>query len=264
MSGVSVVIPCFNSAGTLTRAVASVAAQTIAPAEVIIVDDASSDGTADVARSLARAHARLNISLIELPVNVGAGAARNAGWDRASSAYVAFLDADDAWHPDKLQIQRDVMNTDPRCVISGHRYRVDRTGSLGDFDTNAPRTTPVSLRDLLVRNVFSTPSVMLRRTVTERFHPDPLVSDDYLLWMRIVSSHGPAILIDLPLTTLFKDAYGHSGLSAATHAMQRRELTAFGHLRREGRISAATWAVASAWSVLKYLRRIVLLAVRNR
>jgi len=264
VSGVSVVVPCFNSAGTLARAVASVAAQTIAPAEVIIVDDASSDGTADVARSLAREYARLNVSLVELPANVGAGAARNAGWDRASSAYVAFLDADDAWHRDKLRIQRDVMNANLWCVISGHRYRVDRTGSLGDFDTDVARTTPVSLRDLLVRNVFSTPSVMVRRNVTERFHPDPLVSDDYLLWMRIVSSYGPAILIDLPLTTLFKEAYGHSGLSAATHAMQRRELTAFGHLRREGRISAATWAVASAWSVLKYLRRIVLLAVRNR
>jgi hypothetical protein len=105
---------------------------------------------------------------------------------------------------------------------------------------------------------------MLRRDVVERFHHDPVVSDDYLLWMRIVSSHGPAILIDLPLTTLFKDAYGHSGLSAATHDMQRRELTAFGHLRREGRISAATWAFTSAWSVLKYIRRIVLLSVRNR
>ncbi len=264
MSGVSVVIPCFNSTGTLARAVASVAAQTFAPAEVIIVDDASSDGTGDVARSLAREHTRLNVSLIELPVNVGAGAARNAGWDRASNEYVAFLDADDAWHPDKLRVQCDIMKANSRCAISGHRYRVDSSGFLGKFDTVAPGTAPITLRDLLVRNVFSTPSVMVRRNVTERFHPDPLVSDDYLLWMRIVSSHGPAILIDLPLTTLFKEAYGHSGLSASTHDMQRRELTAFGHLRREGRISAVTWAVASAWSVLKYLRRIVLLAVRNR
>ena len=264
MSSVSVVIPCFNSARTLERAVASVAAQTFAPAEVIIVDDASRDGTADLARSLAREYPRLNVSLVELPTNIGAGAARNAGWDRATNTYIAFLDADDAWHPHKLEIQHGIMTANPQCALSGHRYRIDRSGSLGDVDTVASRAVPISLRNLLVRNVFSTPSVMLRRDVVERFHHDPAVSDDYLLWMRIVSSHGPAILIDLPLTTLFKDAYGHSGLSAATHDMQRRELTAFGHLRREGRISAATWAFASAWSVLKYLRRIVLLAVRNR
>ena len=264
MSGVSVVIPCFNSARTLERAVASVAAQTFAPAEVIIVDDASRDGTADRARSLAREYPRLNVSLVELPVNVGAGAARNAGWDRATNTYVAFLDADDAWHPHKLEIQHGIMTASPQCALSGHLYRVDRSGSLGETDTVAPRTVPVSLRNLLVRNAFSTPSVMLRRDVTERFHPDPAVSDDYLLWMRIVASHGPAILIELPLTTLFKDAYGDSGLSASTHAMQRREISAFRHLRREGRISRATWMIASAWSVLKYLRRIVLLAVRNR
>jgi glycosyltransferase involved in cell wall biosynthesis len=264
VSGVSVVIPGFNAARTLERAVASVAAQTLAPAEVIIVDDASRDGTADVARSLARQYPRLNVSLIELPVNVGPGGARNAGWDRATNTYVAFLDADDAWHPHKLAIQHGIMNANPQCALSGHRYRVDRSGSLGEIDTVAPRTVPISLRNLLVRNAFSTPSVMLRRDVTERFHPDPAVSDDYLLWMRIVSSHGPALLIDLPLTTLFKDAYGDSGLSASTRAMQRREMSAFRHLLREGRVTRATWMISSSWSVLKYFRRIVLLAVRNR
>ncbi len=264
MSGVSVVIPCFNSAATLGRAVASVAAQTFAPAEVIIVDDASTDGTADVARSLAHDHPQLQFAIVELGANVGAGAARNAGWDRASGAWVAFLDADDAWHPEKLRIQHGIMTERRQFVLGGHRYRVDPFGHLGDFDTRSPRTGEVSLRQLLLRNVFSTPSVMVRRDVTERFHPDPHVSDDYLLWMRIVASHGPAVIIDLPLTTLFKDAYGHSGLSGSTHAMQRRELTAFTHVRRDGHISATTRAVASTWSILKYLRRIVLLGLRKR
>jgi glycosyltransferase involved in cell wall biosynthesis len=264
VSGISVVIPCFNSASTLERAVTSVAAQTLAPAEVIIVDDASTDGTADVARSLAHDHPQLHLIVIELDANVGAGAARNAGWERASGTWVAFLDADDAWHPEKLRIQHGIMTQHPGCVLGGHRYRVDASGQLGDFDTGTPRTREVSLRKLLLRNVFSTPSVMVRRDVAERFHPDPRVSDDYLLWMRIVASHGPALLVDLPLTTLFKDAYGHSGLSGSTHAMQRRELTAFAHLHRDGHVSAATRTVASAWSLLKYLRRIVLLGFRNR
>lgn len=264
MSGISVVIPSFNSAATLGRAVGSVAAQTLLPDEVIVVDDCSTDDTVAVARSLAADFPHLKLAVLPLTGNVGAGAARNAGWERASRAFVAFLDADDAWHPRKLEIQYRVMTLHPACAISGHRFRVDPSGFLGDVSTNDPHHRSVPLRALLVRNLFSTPSVMLRRDVTERFHPDPRVSDDYLLWMRIVAAHGPALLIELPLTTLFKEAYGRAGLSKSAHTMQRRELTAFGHLRREGSISTATWAVACTWSILKYLRRIVLLAARNR
>lgn len=266
MSDVSVVIPCFNSSATLQRAVSSVAAQTNLPREVIVVDDASTDDTVAVARALAVTHPLLNVSVVSLGENVGPGAARNAGWNRASHTYVAFLDADDAWHPRKLEIQGAVMARTPRCVLSGHRYRVDESGSLGDIQIDSDlRSLPessVTLRDFLLRNRFSTPSAMVRRDIPERFHPDPSTSDDYLLWMTIVSVHGPAVLIDLPLTTLFKDAYGHSGLSGSTHEMQRRELTAFAELQREGHISGATRTIASAWSILKYLRRVVLLALR--
>ena len=264
MSEISVVIPCFNSADTLKRAVASIAAQTHPVREVIIVDDGSTDETLNVARSIAHENPQLNCVIVDLGRNLGPGTARNAGWDRATGSFVAFLDADDAWHPRKLGVQHAVMAANPRCVLSGHRYRVDSSGALGDIGSERPGVILVTLRSLLVRNAFSTPSVMLRRDVVQRFNPSRDMTEDYLLWLEVVADNGPALLIDAPLTTLFKAPYGESGLSSQLHRMERKELTALRHLRRSGSISMVTWLWSSLWSIVKYVRRIVVVAARRR
>ncbi len=99
----SVIIPAFNREATIGRAIESVLAQTHAPLELIVVDDGSTDRTADVARGYGP-----QVSVIRQP-NGGPGAARNAGIRAAVGAIVAFLDSDDAWHPDKLARQVALM-----------------------------------------------------------------------------------------------------------------------------------------------------------
>src|SRR5580698_3310993 len=92
---ISVVIPAYNAAHFLPRCLNSVFAQTLQPAEVIVVDDGSTDDSADVARKLgARVVSRLN---------GGLSAARNTGVHNSSSEWVALLDADDMWSPEKLR-----------------------------------------------------------------------------------------------------------------------------------------------------------------
>ena len=100
MNGVSVVIPTFNRSGPLRRSLASVFAQTVAPIEVIVVDDASSDDTAAVMAGL---QAPIPVTYVRFERNRGGGAARNAGIDRARGDYVALLDSDDEWRPDHLE-----------------------------------------------------------------------------------------------------------------------------------------------------------------
>jgi glycosyltransferase involved in cell wall biosynthesis len=95
---VSVAIPAYNEAVRIATAIASIRAQTEPPAEIIVVDDGSRDGTADVARSL-------GVRVIEQP-NGGVGTARNRAIREASSPWIAFCDADDLWHPEKLQAAR--------------------------------------------------------------------------------------------------------------------------------------------------------------
>ena len=118
---VSVVIPCYHSAGTIERALDSVAVQSWLPAEVIVVDDAGDDGTPELLGLLAGKHPWLRT--VRLDSNQGSASARNAGWEAATQTLVAFLDADDAWHPRKLEVQTALMLGNPEVAITGHGYR---------------------------------------------------------------------------------------------------------------------------------------------
>src|SRR5437764_13661053 len=104
MARVSVIIPAYNAAKTVGRAVDSVLAQTFADFELIVIDDGSTDSTAEVVQS--RRDQRIRCITV---ANGGVASARNRGLDLASGDLVAFLDADDAWLPTKLERQSNLM-----------------------------------------------------------------------------------------------------------------------------------------------------------
>ncbi len=97
VADVSVVIPAYNAAAFLAETLASVFAQTVPPAEIIVVDDGSTDDTAGIARNLG--------ATVISRANGGISAARNTGVRAARSEYLALLDADDLWMPEKLEVQ---------------------------------------------------------------------------------------------------------------------------------------------------------------
>ncbi len=246
---VSVVIPCFRCAATLGRAVASVLGQTQPAAEIIVVDDASDDETPQAIAQLPR-----SVRRIRLEANRGPATARNAGWNAATKAYVAFLDADDAWHPRKLELQTAWMDAHPGAVLSGHGYVFHEL----QHDPKIERAFPVSAGMMLVSNRFSTPCVMLRRSLARRFAEDKRASEDYLLWLEIILDGGEAWYLEAPLAQLFKPAWGAGGLSANLLAMEKGELDTLARLRRAGRLGRLAWLAASGWSWAKYLRRLAL------
>jgi glycosyltransferase involved in cell wall biosynthesis len=98
---VSVIIPAYNRAETISRAINSVLGQSFKDIEIIVVDDGSTDGTSDVVQQIGDAR----IQIIHQTHNQGAAAARNAGMKSARGKYIAWLDSDDEWLPDKLKIQ---------------------------------------------------------------------------------------------------------------------------------------------------------------
>ena len=113
---VSVLVPCFNAAEFLADALSSVAEQTETDFECIVVDDASTDATVDIARRFASMDSRFR--LVELPENCGAASARNVGLAEASGHWVGVLDADDCFMPDRLQRMTDIGDrTDADIVI---------------------------------------------------------------------------------------------------------------------------------------------------
>jgi glycosyltransferase involved in cell wall biosynthesis len=104
---ISVVIPVFNGAAYIGEAIESVLGQSLPPAEIIVVDDGSSDGTAEVVRRYQPG------VLYRRQAHEGAGAARNLGIRESKGDWLAFLDADDVWLPDKLRLQKAAFEEDP-------------------------------------------------------------------------------------------------------------------------------------------------------
>ncbi len=109
---VSVVIPAYNAAGTLERALDSVAAQTFADHETLVVDDASTDDTVAVATRFRECRPDLRLRCVPMDRNSGPAAARNRGIAEAAGTWIAFLDADDAWHPWRLRCQMAALGRD--------------------------------------------------------------------------------------------------------------------------------------------------------
>ncbi len=120
---VSVVIPLYNKAPYIGRAVDSVLAQSVQDFEILIIDDGSTDSGGDVVSQIR--DPRIHLSVQE---NVGVSAARNRGARHASSDLVAFLDADDAWEPDFLATVLDLQARFPQAVLWGTAYRIVRSG----------------------------------------------------------------------------------------------------------------------------------------
>lgn len=182
MPTVSVIIPTFNRAALVTRAIASVLAQTMSPDEVIVVDDGSTDDTRDV---LAQFGNRIRYVFQE---NQGVAVARNRGIEAAAGRYTAFLDSDDEWLPHKLERQVAHLNAHPEIDFVTCRDTTD-TGKVPVEAFCDPRRP---FRKFLIRPFFSNPSrYLVRRECFENFGVfDPRFppAEDMEMWLRLLKA----------------------------------------------------------------------------
>ena len=266
---VSVVIPCFGCARTIERAVASVAGQSQRPQEVIVVDDASPDDTAQVLQRLEATYPAGWVRRITLRSNLGAASARNAGWDVAAGQYVAFLDADDAWHPDKLALQYALMESEPDLVLTGHGF-IQSEKVQANFPplpavtcAAIPRRTVTAWR-VLLKNPFITPSIMVKKDAPMRFLPGQRYMEDHLLLMQLALRGAPMQRIELPLACIYKSRYGEAGLSSHMDAMHRAERDNLNQLRRESSLSTLVYQGLHLYVRLKFMRRLLLVKLQQR
>jgi len=259
---VSVVIPCYRCAGTVRRAVASVVRQSRLPSQLILVDDASGDGTLPVLREIQTEVGGDWLKVLALPANVGAGSARNAGWNVATGTYVAFLDADDSWHPRKIEIQYTFMTQHPEVALSGHAHRRIADGESTDVPLAAQGFSMVSKNQLLLSNRFVTPSAMLRKDIPQRFLEGRRHTEDQLLWLEIASAGLKVARLDEVLAFTFKAPVGESGLTASAWTMRKAEMANVWHLYRTGHLGLIRAGALCVFSLVKHLRRVLLLAAR--
>jgi len=260
---VSVVIPCFRCADTIGDAVASVAAQTLLPAEILLVDDCSGDGTVDALRALAADHPPGWIKVIESAANGGPSAARNGGWNHASQEYIAFLDADDSWAPRKLELQMAALKADPGIALIAHRMAVRERG-LAPPELHTPlRTHILGRRRLLLNNPFPTASVVLRRDLPFRFNEKFRRVEDFLLWAQIALSGYRCAKINQTLASWHKANYGAGGLSEDLAAMHRAGHQVRHELLRQGLLSRPEFYFARVIGLIRNSRRNLTMLIRR-
>lgn len=180
---ITVVIPVYNRRDLLPAVVASVTGQEGFRVEhVLIVDDCSTDGSADVA-------AALGVEVLRLPVNGGAAAARNAGLERVTTDWVAFLDSDDAWRPNLLATLWPA--TDGRVLVSGSAVLSAGGRPLTLIGPSRPPGRLLrSPRDVIVpENRVVTSSTIVRADVARAlggFDVSLRYSEDLDLWVRVL------------------------------------------------------------------------------
>jgi len=182
---VSVIIPTYQYAHFVGQAVESVLAQTYKNYEIILVDDGSTDNTSEVLSNFGD-----QISVIYHRENRGLSAARNAGIRVSKGKYVAFLDADDVWMPNKLRLQVKLLdqNSDVGLVFSDMTYFGKRCGSKKRaFQEVSPSSGKV-FKDLFVKDFIPMPTVIVRKICFEKvglFDESLTSCEDHDMWVRI-------------------------------------------------------------------------------
>ena len=245
---VSVIIPAYNRAGTLARALDSVAAQTFTDYEVIVVDDGSTDGTADCCA--ARGDPRLR--LLRHGTNRGAAAARNTGVAAATGTWCAFLDSDDAWSLDKLARQIAFMqHGNPPWRASCTAYRLHDGRDRRDY-TPAPSTRPELL--LHCDQGPGTTLVAERALFTEvgPFAEDLPRYEDWD-WLLRCERQCPIGLLSEPLAEVhFCTARSAAGIEQSALAFLARYGVEFDRLGRFGRRARGLrWLEAARYHALE-------------
>jgi glycosyltransferase involved in cell wall biosynthesis len=202
---VTVVIPNYNRTTMLRRALVSVISQTVKPREVIIVDDNSDVQVRDEITALTEEfNGAINITLLLNERNRGANYSRNRGVYASSSRYVAFLDSDDLWMPNKLEIQMETIAVakakDSRPILSGTgRYRVDESGDIIARQFGGKVLTPEKIRR---SNFIGTLSSIIVETWVVRhvhgFNENLAACQDWDLFIRL-ADYVQYVGVDKPL-----------------------------------------------------------------
>jgi GT2 family glycosyltransferase len=194
---VSVIIPAYNAADTIACALRSCLGQTAHPLEVLVVDDGSTDNTAEIVSRFGHP-----VRLIRQP-NRGPGAARNLAASQARGEWLALLDADDWWMPNKLERQLTLARPPGISII----HSLANVSSPGIPDM-------ITFEDLWQRNLIVNSSVLIRKATFDALggfveHPSLFVCEDYNLWLR-AAAEGVGIRLCRELLTYYRSGQGIS------------------------------------------------------
>ncbi|MBD3676028.1 MAG: glycosyltransferase [Planctomycetaceae bacterium] len=251
MTRVSTIIPAYNAEAFLRETLDSALAQTHDEQEIIVVDDGSTDATCEIAESFGN-----RVKLIRQQ-NAGPAAARNRGAREASGEWLAFLDADDLWMPDKISTQLERANETGAPLIYTDRENIGVCDHVSRYQSDCVELAEGELYEkLLCGNFITLSSVLIRKDVFESeggFNEDLSLKavEDWEFWLRIASSHAVAVCPE----PLVQYRFHETGISRNLNTMETNLFNALDvafDSKRGQQLDATTRrkARASAWGVL--------------
>jgi teichuronic acid biosynthesis glycosyltransferase TuaG len=246
---VSIITPAYNAERFINESIKSVLNQTYSNWEMIIVDDCSTDHTTEVVASYGQNDSR--IQLIELERNSGPAIARNTAMDKARGRFIAFLDSDDLWLPNKLERQLDFM-LEKDIAFSFTEYgRIKEDGEdLLNTIIDAPET--INYDGLMKHCVIGCLTVMVDTKQTGKLKMINIPSrQDYVLWLSIVKSgflaHGlPEVLAKYRLVK--------NSISSDKIKMAKQNWRVYRKIERQN-LMKSSWYFSNY--VLSYIRRYI-------
>ncbi|WP_447411335.1 glycosyltransferase family 2 protein [Clostridium perfringens] len=268
---ISVVIPFYNNENTIVRALKSVIDQTYSNIEIILIDDGSKDKSNSIVKNFIKKECGdLNIVLLEQQ-NCGPSVARNKGINSSKGEFIAFLDADDSWVKDKLEIQiRAMLEND--IDILGCNFYIDDGKKKEKHYFVKNSIEKIGFKKMLYKHYYATPCVLCRKETLYScglFKEDQKYMEDSLLFTKICREYNAYMINDFLVNT-FKNPFGESGLSGNILEMQKYELKNFKVLYKENKTSKNKLTILefisiNIFSIVKFIRRILLVnLIRSR
>lgn len=252
---VSVIIPAYNAEKTIEPVLNSVINQSFSNLEIIVVNDGSTDHTAEIIEKVSQQN-KNQIIQIKQP-NSGVSAARNTGMRKASGKYIALLDSDDIWKKEKIATQVDIMENHPNIAV------VATNKDDNNFESFLSHTfeelTQITFRLMLYKNFLLTSTSLFKREIVDSigfFDETMRYSEDLDFFCRAAAKH-VCFLYNKNMVNAWgnKPAYGHSGLSANLWAMEKGEIRCFRKLYHSKNVNFIQFVYFSSWSLLKHCRR---------
>lgn len=194
---VSVIIPCYNSAEHIEETLESVRAQTMPDLEMLVVDDCSSDGSVEVVQRVAARDSR--VRLLRQPTNQGVARARNRALDQARGRYIAYLDSDDLWVPEKLERQIAFMAERGIGACFTSYETIEQDGTHRNF-VHTPRS--ITYRQFLKNTVTCSHSLLFDTRRVDRsllVMPDIRRGQDFATWVQVMKAGHTFFGLDEPL-----------------------------------------------------------------
>jgi len=268
---VSVILPVYNSEQTIKRSLDSVLNQSRKPLEILCINDCSTDNSKAVIEQYIqeKEEAKARIKLINLSENGGVYVARNVGLDNASQPYVAYLDADDFWHPNKLEIQFNILEQDPDLFFISHQVHVwpeKITGLPEDWPEIAANNIEIEKINPHFVTWFSrlrTISVVMKNDRKYRFDETKRRAGDTLMWLEVIWNGEKSRIIQETLGWKAKEHFGAGGLSGNLKKAQAEAQHNVSALASKGLISKPYAFLLHRWGDLRYFKRKVMVVLRG-